>query len=287
MSHSVTIKKNISSLQVLKTLSLLLQGNYTMAELIEKLNEKEEEPVFNNSVISKYINTCRYCGIDIQKSHNKYVITKMPFQLNLSIREIGLIDSLQGVAKSFLVQKANDVFNQFVLNINKFLSKKVTSAEKKTFKTITEIFSRAISSRSKIALICEGKSMLCNPIQIIENGQITFLHVISSGDEKWIPEDKISGIEILDQKYIPEINEQKVIFKLKGDLSKKYDVRENECITGLNNCEIVISNTGEEKDILFSRLMRYDTCCEILYPVKYREDFKKLIEETLKNYGEF
>lgn len=54
-------------MQVLKTLQVLLQGNFTMQELIERLNKSEEEPVFNNSVISKYINTCRYCGINILK----------------------------------------------------------------------------------------------------------------------------------------------------------------------------------------------------------------------------
>ena len=45
-------------MQVLKTLQVLLQGNFTMQELIERLNKSEEEPVFNNSVISKYPHNC-------------------------------------------------------------------------------------------------------------------------------------------------------------------------------------------------------------------------------------
>ena len=73
-----SLKKNLSSIQVLKTLQVLLQGNYTMQELINKLNTNEETPIFNNSVISKYINTCRYCGIDIPKIHNKYFVASMP-----------------------------------------------------------------------------------------------------------------------------------------------------------------------------------------------------------------
>ena len=74
------VKKNIASIQVLKTLKALFEGEYTMAELIQKLNENEKEPVFNNSVISKYINTCRYCGIKILKINNKYFITKTPIK---------------------------------------------------------------------------------------------------------------------------------------------------------------------------------------------------------------
>ena len=76
MSKSLALKRNQSSMQVLKTLLLLLQDNYTMSELVEQLNLNEKEPIFNNSVVSKYINTCRFCGIEILKIHNKYYVTK-------------------------------------------------------------------------------------------------------------------------------------------------------------------------------------------------------------------
>lgn len=89
--NKISIKKNLSSMQVLKTLQVLLQGNFTMQELIERLNKSEEEPVFNNSVISKYINTCRYCGINILKIHNRYFVASMPFGLELTSGDIGLL----------------------------------------------------------------------------------------------------------------------------------------------------------------------------------------------------
>ena len=90
-------KKNISSMQVLKTLQVLLQGNYTMQELVSILNENENEPLFNNSVISKYINTCRYCGIDIPKIHNKYFVASMPFGLELDVKDTDLLERLQNI----------------------------------------------------------------------------------------------------------------------------------------------------------------------------------------------
>ena len=74
MPKKLSQKKNLSSMQVIKTLQILLQGDYTMNELIEQLNANESEPIFNNSVVSKYINTCRYCGIEIPKIHNKYKV---------------------------------------------------------------------------------------------------------------------------------------------------------------------------------------------------------------------
>ena len=39
----LSIKKNLSSMQVLKTLQVLLQGNFTMQELIEKLIDEYDE----------------------------------------------------------------------------------------------------------------------------------------------------------------------------------------------------------------------------------------------------
>ena len=73
-------KTNTSSIQVIKTLKVLLQGDYTMQELIEILNKNESDAIFNNSVISKYINTCRFCEFDIPKIHNKYYVAKIPFK---------------------------------------------------------------------------------------------------------------------------------------------------------------------------------------------------------------
>ncbi len=78
MGTKEAVKRNQSSMQVLKTLKLLLEDNYTMTELIQKLNSQEKEPVFNNSVVSKYINTCRFCGMEIPKIHNKYFVSSVP-----------------------------------------------------------------------------------------------------------------------------------------------------------------------------------------------------------------
>ena len=51
MATKQVVKRNLSSMQVLKTLQVLLEGNYTMNELTKKLNEDEDSPVFNHSVI--------------------------------------------------------------------------------------------------------------------------------------------------------------------------------------------------------------------------------------------
>ena len=77
-----------------------------------------------------------------------------------------------------------------------------------------------------------------------------------------------------------------VKYELFGDLAKRYSKREHEQVTDIKENSIVVSNTGENKELLFSRLMRYDSCCEILYPKSYREEMKTLLNNMLSNYGE-
>ena len=116
----LSIKKNLSSIQVLKTLQILLQGNFSMSELVIKLNKNEPEPVFNNSVISKYINTCRFCGIDIPKIHNKYFIASMPFGLELTTGDINLLENLQNIVRTEMSQKCNKIFDTFIDKLNRY-----------------------------------------------------------------------------------------------------------------------------------------------------------------------
>ena len=96
----VSQKINISSLQVLKTLQVLLEGDYSMNELIKLLNKNEPKENFNNSVISKYINTCRYIGINIPKINNKYYVATLPFGLELSLNDIDLLNNFHTVIKN-------------------------------------------------------------------------------------------------------------------------------------------------------------------------------------------
>ena len=59
-------KFNIASYKVLKTLLCLFQDNLSMQELISQLELSGYGP-YNNYIVSKYINTLKCCGIDIQK----------------------------------------------------------------------------------------------------------------------------------------------------------------------------------------------------------------------------
>ena len=88
------------------------------------------------------------------------------------------------------------------------------------------------------------------------------------------------------KKFIPKFDNKAVVFVLKGDLAKKYTLRENEQLSqSLYENTITVSNRGESKEILLSRLLRYDDKCEIIHPKEYREEMKQILDNALKNYG--
>ena len=45
-------------------------------------------------------------------------------------------------------------------------------------------------------------------------------------------------------------------------------------------------NTGEDKDELLARLLRYDKLCEIVSPQSYRNELKAMLNKMLENYEE-
>lgn len=283
------VKRNQSSMQVLKTLQLLLEDNYTMTELIQKLNKNEKEPIFNNSVVSKYINTCRFCGLEIPKIHNKYFVASLPFGIDLSARELDLIDELQYAVKNTMSSKADESFAEFLTKLSKYSNKNIIRVEPKTKQQAFELFDKAVAEKRRINLLFRAKAVFeCIPLSIVEKKGKTCFHVLHDGKEKTISAERISGLEIMDRRFNQTDNSaaQDVVFKLKGGLAERYTLKENEQIVKNELPEsITVSTKGENKEALFARLLRYDSSCEILYPVHYREEMKNLLEEMLKNYG--
>lgn len=288
MAKKLSQKKNLSSMQVIKTLQVLLEGNFTMSELIEKLNQNEEEPVFNNSVISKYINTCRYCGIEIPKIHNKYFVTSMPFGLELTNTDINLLESMQNLVKNEMTSKYNKLFNSFVEKLNRYSNKKIARVEKATYQLTSELFENAVTDKRKIQLMLKNRLIMeCIPIKITEVKGKTYFNVFYKNRERMIDSARVSGLEVMKQKFLQNFNDESVIFLIRDDLASRYDLRENEQYTKTDRIGWkAISNRGENKEVLLSRLLRYDNKCEIVSPQSYRNEMKQILNDALNNYGE-
>ena len=284
---NISQKKNLSSMQVFKTLQVLLQGEYTMQELVTILNSNESKPIFNNSVISKYINTCRYCGIQIPKIHNKYILTSIPFGLNFTNFEIELLSKLQQIAKEEFSTKRFKILQELISKINILSNKPLIRLEKDSLTDSFEQFENAVTDRKMVRLMLKNKVNITGiPIKINSHDKKVFFNIFYKNRERRIDIDRVAGIEILQEKFIRNFNNQTVVYMLRGDLVKRYTLKENERIINQSDETITISNNGEDRESLFARLLQYDNKCEIINPKEYRIAMKQIIEDALLNYGD-
>lgn len=287
MNDKNSTKINTSSLQVLKTLQVLLEDNYTMSELVAILNKGEEKPIFNNGVVSKYINTCRYCGFNIPKINNKYYVANIPFGLDLSQKDLDNLEYLNHVVQERMTKKYSNIFAEFVNRLNRYSNKGILKLEEKTSKVIYEAFEDGIKDKRKLKFILKNKKTLeCIPIKLIDEKRPSRFLVSENGKERMISVNSVAAIETSDTRYIENFTQQSVTFKLTGGLAKRYTLRDWEDIIERKENEIIVSNKGECKELLLKRLLKYDTCCEVLTPKSYRIEMYELIKSTLKNYGE-
>ena len=287
MATNQIIKKNQSSFHLLKTLKILLEDNYTVSEIVDRLNEEETEPIYNNNVVRKYINTCKYCGIIIQKKQGKLEVIKLPFGIHFNENDINSIETLNNYAKTCFSAKLYEKFKNLINKISKYSNLNTKNNYEIINKKNIEDFEKAIESQRKVELIFDARTVLtCTPLEIIQHAGKTFFNIADENGEKLYCSDKIVSINILQDRISYKKEEITVIFKLRGGLAKRYTPREHETVEICTESNtILITNKGENKEILFARLLRYDSCCEIISPKSYRNEMRDLLKNMLSNYG--
>ena len=212
----------------------------------------------------------------------------MPFGMELSNSDINCFELLQKTARDIFSQKTYTKFENLITKINKYANKYIFRVEKNTTNIIVEKFENAIAEKRKIAFILKNKEYLkCVPKSFTYKDDKIVFNVSTNKKEQAITSNKIIGLEILDEKSNQDFSEQKVVYKLTGGLAKRYSLRENETLlTDALPDYIVVSNEGEPRDELLSRLMRYDKLCTIQSPIEYKNAMIEMINKTLENYGE-
>ena len=279
-------KINIAAYKVFQTLLFLYDQNLSMEELVEKLDSVSEDK-HNNFVISKYINTCKSCAIDIQKMGGKYALVNFPFGDKFSPDETKLLCDLAAIADLLEIEDKEEVLNTLFRKFHLPYYKSSNGLKSSENYRYVRIFEKACVSNAEVKItFSDSSTKKYFPIDITVKDKKIFLKVKSNDKEELINPADVIEIEPLDKKVrrtrvIPET----VDFVLKGKLAKRYQPRENEVITLFKrNGDIVVSSKYEEKSELLHRLMRYDSLCKIIRPKSYVDEFKKMINDTLDNY---
>ncbi len=280
-------KVNAASLKVLYTLQLLFERDLEMNELI-KYYELYHNEYNSNFVMSKYINTCRYCGIDIKKINNKYQIVNFPIGISFSENELSLFNELKNCCEKMKVQHLLENMQEILNKINRRAERPISPVSNAVIKDANiKTFEKACLLSQKVKITFKNnESIQCEPIEVSIKDDEMNLIVFDGTNSKSITPDNIEQVRILPQKSNNKFLPTTVLFEVKGKLAKNYQLRPHEEVMRiLSNGDLLIKNRFEDKIQLFHRLMRYGDNCKLVSPKLYVAEMKEFIEETLKNYA--
>ncbi|MCM1265345.1 MAG: hypothetical protein NC200_04015 [Candidatus Gastranaerophilales bacterium] len=280
-----TDRINIASYKVLQTLLCLFKKDMTMKELVDDLNGANLGK-YNNFVISKYINTCKACGIDIQKINNKYTIINFPIGMRFNARESKLLHEIVSFTENFkldngIISTIHNLFNKLHLQFFKSNNGLLSSKNCRIIKT----FEKACEEQYQVKIMFKNKTVYkCSPKSInVENGRIFFTTDNFAGVKQINPDD-IIDIIITEEKSVSKYSSPNVIFELYGQLAKNYQLKENEQIIRIKDDNtLVVLNKYEKKKELLHRLMRYDSSCKLISPKEYVIDIRDMIIKSIEN----
>ncbi len=283
------LKVNISSLRVLQMLQLLFEKDYTMNELMAALSEVSGERC-SNFLVSKYINTCRFCGIDIQKIDGKYTLLKLPFGIDFSDDVLSLFDEIKKYSSKMRLGKNVRAYNSLLAKINKRSDRYYSKIETPEDDKNIENFEYAMENGWKVNInfVADGNNnlILCEPLELSSEGEHLAVVVNYNGDRKKILYKDITGIVVSNVKSSGNMLSTSVIFKLENALARRYTLRPEEKVVGIEeDGSITVLNKTEDKQSLLNRLLKYDTMCEIISPRSYKKEMKNIIDTALANYG--
>ena len=179
------LKVNISSLRVLQMLQLLFEKNYTMNDLMAALSKVSNERC-SNFLVSKYINTCRFCGIDIQKIDGKYTLLKLPFGIDFSDDVLNLFDEIKEYSSNMRLGKNIRAYNSLLSKINKRSDRYYAKIEPPEDDKNIQAFEFAMDNGRKVNINfkSDGRDnlILCEPLELSCDGDKLVVIVNNNGE---------------------------------------------------------------------------------------------------------
>ena len=269
-------------------------------------NEVYDDKKLNNLVqvvLNKYINALRIFGVKIKKEKNKFKLESSLYISEYSIDNIKAMSILTSANINIPDKDINKNISELVNNIvlrmdiqrrnilNSLLGKYnftfyFTNIKdqieqcKKYCKDNVLLEINYINKKKEERCICKPKE-----IKYTIKTAILSCYEVKKKEIIEIALPNIISIDELPNRTTSFESTTTVVYKLTGRLAKTYKLKENEKLDKIEEDSITIINTGEPRDKLFARLMRYANLCKIVTPKYIRSDMINLINDSLKNYN--
>lgn len=278
--------------------------NIFKTDIIEDGKVYDEKKLNNliQVVINKYINALKVFGIKIRKEKHKYKLESSLYSVEYSTNDLKALSLIVGASKN--LPDTNIAGNIEKLKANLFL--RMCNSNKNTFNFLstqkdfsffyTDLKDQILQCKNycndnvilDITYLKRNKDIhtKCKPKEITYDVKTAYLNVydIVKKENIEIALPNILSINVMPNRSTCYESPTTVVFKLKGRLAKIYKLKDGEKLQDKKDGEIIISNSGEPLDKLFSRLMRYADLCEIITPKFIRNDMINLINDTLRLY---
>ncbi len=306
MSKRISEKYNDSCLKIFALLLLLSDGVADFADVIKLFADENGKVSPNSNVtLNKYLNTLKIFGVEVKKVKNKYYLLNMPFNFHFTEEDlyaVALIKSAltilpKGKNKTNIERLLKDLQNRYDSSTKK-LDVAVTSSRNydlsfyfTKFEKQIENFERYCQEGNNLEVIYNQNgndvTLICVPREVKYMENYVCISVFNNLTHQIfdIPIDCVKSLKQLGTKVVAQQVCTTVIFKLKGDLIKRYKLRDWEYSKGLDeNGWLTIVNSGEDFDVLAKRLFKYDYNCVVISPKSLRDHILEMIASTLRNY---
>ena len=306
------LKINNGCINIFRFLMLLYsdEADYNAIYNIFKTDIIEDGKVYDEKklnnliqvVINKYINALKVFGVKIKKERHKYKLESSLYSVEYSTNELKALSLIVGASKNLPDENISENIEKLKSN----LLLRMNNSNKNTFnflstdKDFSFLYTDLKDQIQKCKNYCKDNVILditylkrnkdihtkCKPKEVTYDVKTAYLNAYDTVKKEniEIALPNILSINVMPNRSASYESPTTVVFKLKGRLAKTYRLKDGEKLQDIKNGDIIVSNSGEPLDKLFSRLMRYADLCEIITPKFIRNDMANLINDTLKLY---
>ncbi len=289
-----------TGLRILEIIKILLNKDISKADLIADLKTNSKiENIYSLEAFIKYFNTLEICGLKVRKYKNLYKLENALYQADLTEKErkvfIEIIENIHLLHNEKLEAAAKSALNKIVkyfdsplntVSIEKINEEKQNRASMRN--EVVELLENMMRNNSQVKIEYKKKNntTVSEVFEIIEINEKSGKYVVNcripnAGRNRKLNLDSIVGITETPRQAANMTYNNSIIFEIYGRLMSLYKLKPSERIINFTDEKMVISNSGEDKDMLLRRLMRYGENCKIIMPEAVRVDFLKLADDIL------
>lgn len=280
-----------SGVKIFLIIEILFSSPKNIEEISNKLLEYNIKA--DKKTVSKYLRTLKLFGFEIEKINGRFQVLNSPLMIKQKNSGAEIIFLLmeyffekENVEYEILKRKFKNIFDvEENLKIKNSIKKtlQLSQSAKKNLELINNLIKK---NKTEINAKYKGKKLklTIKEIKFAKNGVFLFAKDKNLKNSRHIKINNLENIKPDKTKNLKFKIKEGVNFKIKENLIKNYILKRGEIANYINN-EAIITNTYEEKEEIFSRLLKYGTKAEILTPEREKRQFIQKLKSLIEHYS--